>query len=572
MSPAEPSSNTSGEAPRAILVAVAWPYANSPLHAGQIAGAYLPADIFARYQRMRGQRVLMVSGSDAHGTPVTIRAEQEGVTPTEVLGRFHASFLDTFARFGISFDLFTSTETPNHAAVAQDMFLKLHERGYLYEAEQELLFDPVVGRFLPDRYVEGTCPRCGDERARGDQCDNCQSTLDALELINPRSRLSDATPERRKSTHFFFKLSAFTDPLREWVDRQEHWRLNVRNFTLGWLREGLIDRAFTRDIAWGVPVPLEGYENKRIYVWFEAVMGYLSATKEWAGSDANPDGDPESWRQWWQDPNARTVYFIGKDNIPFHTVIWPALLMGYGDLDLPYDVPANQYLTMSGMKASSSRNWALWMPDYLDRYDPDPLRYTLTATMPETSDSDFTWVEYVRRNNDELLARWGNLVNRVVTFARRNFEERVPEPPSTIAAESQALLDRVDSAFATVGESLEQVNLRRALGDAMSVAQDANRYLDDRAPWTAIKTDRAHAAETLFVAINAISGIASMLQPFLPFTSAEAWRFVGNDGEIQAAGWRRSVIAAGTPLPEPRPLFRKLDESIVAEEEARIGQ
>ncbi len=558
--------------PRAILVAVAWPYANSPLHAGQIAGAYLPADIFARYQRMRGEHVLMVSGSDSHGTPVTVRAEQEGTTPTAVFERFHHSFLDTFERFGISFDLFTSTDTENHVAVVQDMFLRLLERDYLYEAEQELLFDPVVGRFLPDRYVEGTCPRCGYEGARGDQCDNCQSTLDALDLINPRSRLSDATPERRRSTHFFFRLSAFTDRLREWVEPQAHWRAAVRNFTLGWLREGLIDRAFTRDIGWGVPVPVEGYEQKRVYVWFEAVMGYLSAAKEWAASASNPTGDPDAWHAWWTDPDARTYYFIGKDNVPFHTVIWPALLMGYGDLNLPYDVPANQYLTMSGMKASSSRNWALWMPDYLERYDPDPLRYTLTATMPETSDSDFTWAEFLRRNNDELLARWGNLVNRVVTFTRRNFDARAPEPPGELAAESRALLRRVDDAFASVGAAIDEVQLRRALSGAMGVAQDANRYLEDRAPWAALKTDRAHAAESLFVALNAISGIASMLQPFLPFTSAEAWRFVGNAGDIQAAGWRRSPVAAGTPLPEPRPLFRKLDDSIVAEEEARIGR
>jgi methionyl-tRNA synthetase len=493
------------------------------------------------------------------------------VTPTEVFERFHRSFLDTWERFGISFDLFTTTNTENHIAVVQDMFLKLLEHGYLYEAEQELLYDPVVGRFLPDRYVEGTCPRCGYDGARGDQCDNCQSTLDALDLINPRSRLSDATPERRKSTHFFFKLSAFTERLQAWVEPQTHWRAAVRNFTLGWLREGLIDRAFTRDIGWGVPVPVEGYEEKRVYVWFEAVMGYLSAAKEWAASDLNPTGDPEAWHDWWTDPDAHTVYFIGKDNVPFHTVIWPALLMGYGGLNLPYDVPANQYLTMSGQKASSSRNWALWMPDYLDRYDPDPLRYTLTVTMPETSDSDFTWAEYLRRNNDELLARWGNLVNRVVTITRRNFDDRVPEPSATLSPESEALLRAVDEAFTTVGAAIDEVQLRRGLSGAMGVAQEANRYLDDRAPWSAMKTDRAHAAESLYVALNAISGIASLLQPYLPFTSAEAWRFVGNEGDIQAAGWRRSPVAPGTPLPEPRPLFRKLDESIVAEEEARIG-
>ena len=554
---------------RHILVAVAWPYANSPLHAGQIAGAYLPADIFARFQRMRGQRVLMVSGSDSHGTPVTVRAEEEGTTPEAIFQRFHDSFLEVFQQFGISFDLFTSTNTENHAEVAQDIFTRLVERDLMYEAEQTLLYDPEAERFLPDRYVEGTCPICGYDGARGDQCDNCQSTLDALDLIDPGSKFSEATPERRSSKHFFIKLSAFNEQLTEWIETKTDWRPAVRNFTLGMLREGLIDRAITRDIHWGVPVPVEGYEDKRIYVWFEAVIGYLSATKEWA---ATLGDDPEAWRRWWQDSEARTVYFIGKDNVPFHTVIWPAMLLGYGDLNLPSDVPANQYLTMSGSKASSSRNWALWMPEYLERYDPDPLRYMLTATMPETSDSDFTWEEYLRRNNDELVARWGNLVNRVLTITRRHFDDRVPTPPEQLSDSSSALLARVEEAFVVEAEHLDEVELRRALADAMGVAQAANRYLDERAPWQAVKTDPEHAAETLYVALNVISGIATLLQPFLPFTSPRAWAMLGHESEIEAAGWRHTPVEAGTPLPEPQPLFKKLDRSIVAQEEARLGQ
>lgn len=551
-----------------ILVAVAWPYANSALHAGQIAGAYLPADIFARYHRMRGHDVLMVSGSDAHGTPITVRAEQEGTTPAGIFQRNHTSFLDTFDRFGISFDLFTSTDTANHAAVAQDMFLRLHERGYIYEAEQTLLYDPEMRRFLPDRYVEGTCPRCGDGDARGDQCDSCGSTLDALDLIDPRSRLSSATPEPRSTNHFFLKLSAFGDRLTEWVERQTHWRPAVRNFTLGQLREGLHDRAITRDLEWGIPVPLEGYEEKRIYVWFEAVIGYLSASMEWAAAS----GNEEVWRRWWQAPEARSYYFQGKDNVPFHTMIWPAMLMGYDGLNLPYNVPANQYVTMSGAKASSSRNWAVWMPDYLDRHDPDPLRYTLTAIMPETADSDFSWGEYLRRNNDELVARWGNLVHRVTTLTTRHFDACVPQPPAELHPSSQALLERVDAAFAEVGTHIEAVQLRAALGAAMAVAQDANRYLDERAPWQAVKEDREAAADTLYTALSAISGLATLLQPFLPFTSPRAWAAVGNHGDIQACGWRRAVVSPGSPLPEPSPLFQKLDDSIVEDEEARLGR
>ncbi len=551
-----------------VLVCVAWPYANTPLHAGQMVGSHLPADIFARYHRMRGNRVLMVSGSDSHGTPVTIAAEAQGKTPEEVFGKAHASFLDTFDRFGISFDLFTTTDTENHTEVTQDIFLRLHEQGFIYEADQTMLYDSEVGRYLPDRYVEGTCPYCGDNDARGDQCDNCGRTVDALELGNPRSKLSDATPEPRETTHMFLKLSAFNEQLKEWVTAQEHWRPAVKNFTLGMLNEGLHDRAITRDIEWGVPVPLEGYEKKRIYVWFEAVIGYLSATKEWFQQNDDPDG----WKAFWEDPEALTVYFQGKDNITFHTLIWPAMLLGYGGLNVPYDVPANQYLTMGQKKASSSRNWAAWMPDYLDRHDPDPLRYTLTAMMPETADTDFTWAEYVRRNNDELLARWANLVHRVMTLTRRNFDDRVPEPPAELAPESTVLLAAVDEAFGTIGEEIEAVHLRAALAAAMNIAQQTNRYLDEREPWAAVKTDRDSAADTLYTAVNVVSGLATLLQPFLPFTSPQAWAFAGNEGEIEAAGWQRSGIAAGTPLPEPAPLVKKLDDSLVEEEEARLGQ
>jgi len=561
-----------GTSPTAILVAVAWPYANNHLHVGHLAGAYIPSDIFARYHRMRGNRVLMVSGSDSHGTPVTVRAEQEGTTPEAVFERYHESFLRTFEGYGISFDLFTSTNTDNHREVAQDIFLRLLEREYLYEAEEELLFDAKVSRFLPDRYVEGTCPKCGYESARGDQCDNCGSTLDAVDLINPRSKLSDATPERRRTSHFFLKLSAFNDQLLEWVEAKEGWRPHVRNFTVGMLKEGLHDRAITRDLTWGVPIPLEGYDTKRIYVWFEAVIGYLSAAKEWAASDLNPTGNAEDWRDWWESPAAETYYFIGKDNVPFHTVIWPAILMGYGDLNLPTDVPANQYLTMSGAKASKSRGGAVWAPDALERYDPDPMRYYLTAAAPETSDSDFTWDEFVRRNNDELVARWGNLVNRVLTITRRNFEDRVPEPPSTLSEESTALLARVDEAFGTVGESYAGVQLRRALNGAMEVATGANQYLDARQPWVRVKEDRDHAAETLYVALNVISGLTSLLNPILPFTSQKVWMFLAHEGEVQAAGWHRTPVVPGTALPAPEPIFKKLDDSVVEEEAARLAQ
>jgi len=405
-----------------ILIAVAWPYANGPLHLGHIAGAYLPADIFARYHRIKGNEVLMVSGSDQHGTPITIKAEQEGKKPGEIADKYHQQFLDSWQKLGISFDLFTTTGTVNHTEVTQDIFLTLLNKGYIYKSTMSQAFCPKCQRFLPDRYIEGTCPYCQSQGARGDQCDKCGKPMTTDELIDAHCRVCGSTPEFRDSEHFFLKLSAFEDKLADWVEKQGQWRPNVINLTRRYLKEGLRDRAITRDINWGVPVPVDGFEDKRIYVWFEAVSGYLSASKEWAKST----GDSEKWRSFWQG-EAKGYYFIGKDNIPFHTLIWPAMLMGYGGLNLPYDVPANEFLTFESMKGSKSRNWAVWLPDYLSRYDPDPLRYLLSINMPETGDTDFSWREFIRRNNDELVATYGNLVNRVLTFTYRNFDGRVPE-------------------------------------------------------------------------------------------------------------------------------------------------
>ena len=392
-----------------IYIGVAWPYANSPLHLGQIAGAYLPPDIFARYHRTRGDDVLMVSGSDQHGTPITIRAEQEGRLPSEIASKYHQQFLELWLKLGISFDLYTSTGTANHAEVAQDIFLTLLKKGYIYKATVEQPYCSQCRRFLPDRYIEGSCPYCQFDGARGDQCDDCGKPLNASELIGPHCRVCGAAPQFKKTEHFFLKLSAFEDRLLAWVREQRHWRPNVLNFTRRYLEDGLKDRAITRDIDWGVPLPLDGYEGKRLYVWFEAVIGYLSASKEWA----RKSGDEGKWRLFWQE-KAKNYYFLGKDNIPFHTIIWPAMLLGYGGLNLPYDVPANEYLTIEGSKLSSSRNRAVWLSDYLALYDPDPLRYFLSVNMPETGDTAFSWREFVRRNNDELVATYGNLVQRML--------------------------------------------------------------------------------------------------------------------------------------------------------------
>ncbi len=548
-----------------IFIGVAWPYANGSLHLGQIAGAYLPADIFARYHRTKGNYVLMVSGSDQHGTPITLRAEREGLKPEEVAIRYHCEFLDSFKKLGIFFDLFTSTGTANHAAVARDVFLALLNKGFIYKAMVSQPFCPHCQRFLTDRYIEGTCPYCNSSGARGDQCDDCGKPLNPLELVGLRCSFCGATPEFRDSEHFFFRLSAFQDRLLEWVRNQTHWRQNVLNFTLRYLEGGLKDRAITRDIDWGVPVPIEGFENKRLYVWFEAVIGYLSAAKEWAQTW----GNGEEWRRFWQDSSSKIYNFIGKDNIVFHTIIWPAMLMGYGDLNLPYDVPANEFLMIEGRKLSTSRNWAIWLPDYLERYAPDPLRYLLSVGMPETSDTDFSWREFVRRNNGELVATYGNLVHRVLTFTYRSFGGYVPKPsygasPTQLQIDCAAILESMD-------RSLKMCQFRLALRQAMTLAQEANRYLDGKSPWKVINGDKQAAADTLYDAIAVISCLRTALYPFLPFSSQRLHEFLGFGGSVEDYGWKPSFPEPGQKLLPPKPLFLTLDEGLIDQEVNRLG-
>jgi methionyl-tRNA synthetase len=546
-----------------IFIGVAWPYANGSLHLGQIAGAYLPADIFARYHRTKGNEVLMVSGSDQHGTPITIKAEQEGKTPKEIAEFYYQEFCDSWERLGISFDLFTTTGTANHASVAQDIFRTLQKNGYIYRDTVSQPFCPQCQRFLPDRYIEGTCPYCHDPGARGDQCDECGKPMNPAELVNPHCRICGTDPVFKDSEHFFLKLSDFQDRLSEWVSMQGHWRSNVYGLTQRYLKEGLRDRAITRDIEWGVPVPVDGFEDKRLYVWFEAVIGYLSASKEWA------KGDEEKWRSFWGG-GAKGYYFIGKDNIPFHTLIWPAMLMGYGNLNLPYDVPANEFLTIEGRKVSTSRNWAVWLPDYLSHYDPDPLRYLLSINMPETSDTDFSWREFVRRNNDELVATYGNLVNRVLTFVYRNFGGCVPEH-GDLDDSSRDLFLATEEAFRATDEYLANCYFKEAIKVAMSVAHQANRYLDEKSPWKVIKDDKQAAADSLYVALSVISQLKTMLYPFLPFSSQKVHEYLGFEGKVEDYGWKWQDLPPGQKLLEPRPLFTKLDDSVIEEETRRIG-
>lgn len=590
-----------------VLVAVAWPYANAEIHVGNLTGSYLPADIFARYNRLRGRNVLMVSGSDAHGTPITVRADAENTTPLEVYQRFHEGFLDLFQQLGLHYDLFTSTHTANHFKVSQDIFLALKQNGYLYTDRQFQWFAPSQNRFLPDRYVEGTCYICGYTNARSDQCDRCGNLLEPQKLIDPRSRIDNSTPELRETEHYYLDLGKLQDEVVAFLrERESYWRPNVLRQSLGQiLSEGLRGRPITRDLDWGIPVPLEGWQGKCLYVWFEAVIGYLSASIEWA----KINGHEEAWRNWWHDPQARSYYFIGKDNIPFHAVIWPAQLIGcgtafdeiYGSLPaeklvLPYDVPANEFMNLEGQKISGSRNWAVYARDFLTRYDPDPLRYYLTVMMPETRDADWDWEDFYKRNNDELVATWGNLANRVLSFTYKNFGGQVPDP-GELTDMDRALLETVEGGFESVARELEAVHMRAAIGEAMRLAGEVNRYLDQTAPWAALKTDRQAAARAVYVALRAIDSLKILFAPFLPFTSEKLHNYFGYEGTLfgtqstekqvdnlgehtvlryhgeSATGrWEPSQLQPGRKLNQPAPLFKKLEAKIIEEERARLGK
>ena len=507
----------------------------------------------------------MVSGSDVHGTPITVRAEGEGVDPQTIVDRYHAEFVSQWNVLGIDWDLFTSTGTPNHHAVTQDLFRHLHAKGHIDKRTSEEFYDPKAGRFLPDRYVEGTCPHCGYGHARGDQCDDCGRTLDPVDLLDPRSRLSDATPTQRSTNHFYLRLSDFSDQLKEWLEARVGWRKHVLNFSLGWIEEGLHDRAITRDIDWGVDIPVEGLgPGKKIYVWFDAVIGYLSASKEWA----QIQGEPEVWRDWWEKPDAEHYYFIGKDNIPFHTIVWPAMLLGYGGLNLPSDIPANQYVTFKGDKASASSGTGLTIGRMLDHYEPDAIRFAIAANFPETSDVDLTVGEVVRRINDELVATWGNLVNRVVAMTHRYFGGVVPQPGRFNPAD-EAMLISIDRTLCDAGAQLGAVRLRQALTTLLGGAQMANQYLSEQQPWKTAEDDIERTGTTLYVALQAISGLAAGLAPYLPATSVQVLAMLGVRVDARQPVWRRLPVAVGTRVGDAQPLFAKAEP---LSDELRAGE
>ncbi len=541
--------------PVKVLVAVGWPYAQGPLHLGHMAGAYLPADIYARFRRSVGDDVLMVSGSDVHGTPITVKAEEMGVTPEDIVNKYHPEFLTYWEDLDIDWDLYTTTGTDTHRRVVQGFFLKLLENGHMYTASSRQFYDEQEQRFLPDRYVEGTCPYCGFTNARGDQCDNCGRTLDPSDLIDPRSKFSGTTPVLRETEHYYWRLSAFEKPLLQWLETREGWRPHVLNFSIGMVNDGLLDRSFTRDLDWGIPLPVDDLgPGKSIYVWWEALMGYYSAPQEWA----ELQGTPDAWKAWWEDPAAETYYFVGKDNIPFHSIYWPALLMGHGGLNLPTDVPANNYVTFGGRKASKSQGVGRPLSWYLDRFETDALRYALARSLPESNDADMDDDDIVRRINDELVAAWGNLVNRVFSMTGRYFDGAIPatgdldDRDRTAVAAAQTTLSDVES-------HLRDVKLRAALSRAMQGAQEANVYLNDREPWKTAKSDPERTATTLAVSLGAIATIAVALSPFLPGSSLAVLRALGVESDDRGPKWEAPSLAAGRLIDDLGPLFAKVE-------------
>jgi methionyl-tRNA synthetase len=474
-----------------IFIGVSWPYANGPLHVGGVSSSYLPPDIFARYHRMKGNQVLMVSGSDMHGTPITVTAENEGVEPEVVAKRYHEINSKSLKDLGVTFDLFTHTSHENHKRVVQELFLKLHEKGHISERMMLLPFCTSCNRFQPDRYVLGTCPHCGYTDARGDQCAECGKALDPEELIDIRCKVCGGKPEMRESKHLFFLLSGFREKLLDYIADKDYWKSNTLKFTRNWLEAGLKDRPITRDINWGIDIPLEGFEGKKIYVWFEAVMGYFSASKEWARGK----GDDSLWESFWNDPECRHYYFIGKDNIPFHTIIWPAMLMGIEGLNLPYDVPANEYMRLGKERFSKSKGVLVEIPPFLEKYDPDALRYYITMIMPEHRDAEFTWDEFFRKNNDELVATYGNFVNRVLTFAQKHFGA-VPESGDMEELDERFLLE-VKAMVDSIGCHLEKCKFQAAIKEVMALASMGNKYFDEKAPWDQVKNDKGACGTTM---------------------------------------------------------------------------
>jgi methionyl-tRNA synthetase len=601
-----------------VLSAVAWPYANGPRHIGHVAGFGVPSDVFSRYMRMAGHDVLMVSGTDEHGTPILVAADNAGVTARELADKNNAVIVQDLVDLGLSYDLFTRTTTGNHYLTVQEMFETVHRNGYMVEQTALAAISPSTGRTLPDRYIEGTCPICGYGEARGDQCDNCGNQLDATDLIDPRSKINGETPDFVETQHFFLDLPALAAALGEWLDERDAsgtWRPNVITFSKNILQE-IRPRAMTRDIDWGIPIPLDGWRDqpKRLYVWFDAVIGYLSASIEWARRSAVSGGDGERWRDWWNDPDALSYYFMGKDNIVFHSQIWPAELLAYdgegdrggepgafGRLNLPTEVVSSEFMTMESKQLSTSRGHVILVGDMLSRYQPDALRYFISAAGPETSDSDFTWADFVQRTNSELVAGWGNLVNRTATMIAKSFGEIPAAGP--LEPVDDAVLDAVRTGFETVGDLIRRHRQRAAIAEAMRIVGEVNKYLTVTEPYKMKdESQRERLGTVLHVAAQCVLDCNTLLAPFLPFSANKVWAAYGGAGTFMpmpridhvedldpesGAGlyvypiitgdysgtprWASRPVDVGATVEKPTPIFTKLDPSVVDDERARLG-
>jgi methionyl-tRNA synthetase len=544
-----------------ILVTSALPYANGEIHLGHLAGAYLPADIYVRYQRLKGRDVIYMCGTDEHGVPVTISAEKKNKTPREIVDQYYKSISKSFKDFGMTFDNFSRTSLPVHHRLAQDFFTKIYEKGLIYPREVEQFYCVRCKRFLPDRYIIGKCPKCGNDGARGDQCESCGHWLEPFELVEPRCLVCGESPKKTRTKHWYFKLSQFQDRLSQWIESRKGWKDTVLTFVQGWLREGLEDRPITRDLSWGVPVPLAEAKGKVLYVWFDAPIGYISATIEWA----EKQGKPDLWKEYWFDKETRLVHFIGKDNIVFHALIWPAMLMAYGDYVLPSDIPANQFLNLEGGKFSTSKDYAIWLPDYLKEFSPDPLRYALTRNAPEVRDTYFTWRDFQVWHNNELADILGNFINRTLAFVSKYYDSSVPEASSFGERDNQ-VLTMLTEAPDRIGARIEGFEFKGALQEVMRIAQEANRYFDHEEPWATRKKDPASCARTIHVCMKIVTALSVLIDPFLPFTAQrirdmirvvpDGWDDAGQTGPATAIG--------GTTI-----LFDKISDDVI---KAQVGK
>ena len=551
-----------------ILVTAALPYANGPLHVGHLAGAYMPADIYVRYQRLKGSDILFICGSDEHGVPITIRADREQLSPQQIVDRYHLAMKESFRRMGIDFDNYSRTSLPLHHRISQGFFLALNEKGWISEQEVRQYYCVPCRRFLPDRYIEGECPHCHHGGARGDQCEACGRWLEPEQLLSPRCKVCGAAPEMRGTRHWYFRLSQFQEKLMQWQASKNDWKSNVREFCTGWFGEGLTDRPITRDIDWGIPVPLPNAEGKVLYVWFDAPIGYISSTVEWA----EKLGQPDRWRDYWCDAKTRLIHFIGKDNIVFHAIVWPAVLMAHGGFILPDNIPANEFLNIEGEKLSTSRNWAVWVDEYLDQFPPDPLRYYLAANAPENKDSDFAWKDFQARNNGELADILGNLVNRSLSFIEKHFEGKVPEARAPSDADRE-MLSAIGVAVTTIGALLDGFQVRRAVAEMMNLARAGNKYFNDSAPWSSLKLDRSRCAATLHTTVQLELALAVLMAPFMPFSAAALWNMLNAPGQVQDQRWDNVAnlrLPAGHVLGTREILFRKIEDPVIEAHIARL--